>query len=390
MRIQSVTFNSPKNEWKIQKTDFFPGITLLIGLSGVGKTRILQLLRILKKIGTGLDHADFNVALGAGSTWSLVCTDDSTNIYEWEGEIEPAPPLATPTSSAAKNSSGFTQRISKESLRRNDVTVFERRDDTITLNTAVVPKLNPHLSLLELFSGDDAIDQFNQSLAAIQFFDHGSPRLESVVKFSAKGLEECRAQYVDQESLRNSRMSLERRLCVAFLCVHELFDEIVYDFVSVFPFVSELVFEEATGSSTAKREFHLRFTEHGLSRNHLISAERLSGGMINTLRIIMMSHLLQSGSIILIDEFESSLGPNCLDEATRIIRQNGRHMQFIMTSHHPYVINNIRPENWRIVTREGGVVATHAAEDLGIGKSHHEAFVQLLNSDLYRHGVSVP
>jgi len=62
-------------------------------------------------------------------------------------------------------------------------------------------------------------------------------------------------------------------------------------------------------------------------------------------------------------------------------------IQFIITSHHPYIINNIHYKNWKIVTRNGGKVSTQDADDF-MGKSKHEAFIQLINHPSYKTGKS--
>ncbi|MGK7938886.1 MAG: AAA family ATPase, partial [Crocosphaera sp.] len=83
-------------------------------------------------------------------------------------------------------------------------------------------------------------------------------------------------------------------------------------------------------------------------------------------------------SLILIDEFENSLGVNCIDSVTDLICDN-RNLQFIITSHHPYIINNISPGYWKIVTRKGGEVNVKTAEDFHIPSSREKAFLKLIN-----------
>ncbi|MDV2999866.1 MAG: hypothetical protein N5P05_001472 [Chroococcopsis gigantea SAG 12.99] len=49
---------------------------------------------------------------------------------------------------------------------------------------------------------------------------------------------------------------------------------------------------------------------------------------------ISQLYLAPDNSIILIDEFENSLGVNCLDSVTELVLNNNK-LQFIITSHHP-------------------------------------------------------
>ena len=53
--------------------------------------------------------------------------------------------------------------------------------------------------------------------------------------------------------------------------------------------------------------------------------------------------------------------------------------QYIITSHHPYIINNISPEYWKIVTRKGSIITVHDAKDFHISPTRQKAFIELIN-----------
>jgi hypothetical protein len=101
--------------------------------------------------------------------------------------------------------------------------------------------------------------------------------------------------------------------------------------------------------------------------------------MIKSLMFLATIELSAAGSVILIDEFENSLGVNCLDTLTEDLLVNYRDLQFIITSHHPYIINNISPAYWKIVTRKGGVIKVNNAVDFHISKTRQKAFIDLIN-----------
>ena len=113
----------------------------------------------------------------------------------------------------------------------------------------------------------------------------------------------------------------------------------------------------------------------------------ISSGMLKTMVHIAQLQLCSNSSLILIDEFENSLGVNCIDELTSSILSSERGLQFIITSHHPYIINNINHTNWKIVTRKGSAVTARDAAEFNFDKSKHKAFTQLINLDLYSEGV---
>jgi Fe-S cluster assembly ATPase SufC len=89
-------------------------------------------------------------------------------------------------------------------------------------------------------------------------------------------------------------------------------------------------------------------------------------------------YLSPENSIVLIDEFENSLGVNCLNSVTELILSNSK-LQFIITSHHPYIINNVSPLYWKIVTRKGSIVTVKNAKDFHIPASRQKAFIDLIN-----------
>ena len=108
-----------------------------------------------------------------------------------------------------------------------------------------------------------------------------------------------------------------------------------------------------------------------------IREDRISSGMLRTIIHIAEMFLANEGSVILIDEFENSLGINCIDILTDDMIHENKTLQFIATSHHPYIINNIPYEYWKIVTRQGGHIRICNASDYHLGKSKQDAFIQL-------------
>jgi predicted ATPase len=95
------------------------------------------------------------------------------------------------------------------------------------------------------------------------------------------------------------------------------------------------------------------------------------------------------GSLIVIDDLENSLGVNCLDEIVARMLARANELQFLLTSHHPYVINNIPSKYWKIVTRNGSTVtvldeATISALQTA---SRHEKFLLLMNLPQYEEGI---
>ncbi|HET6386857.1 MAG TPA: AAA family ATPase, partial [Armatimonadota bacterium] len=120
-----------------------------------------------------------------------------------------------------------------------------------------------------------------------------------------------------------------------------------------------------------------------------ITGSRLSTGMFRVLVHLWELALAPPGTVIVIDEFENSLGVNCLPALTDRLQQRSRDLQFIITSHHPYIINNIPSSFWRIVTRRGSKVTVLGADAIPGLKdvSAQDKFIRLLNVPEYEDGI---
>jgi len=79
MKLKSIEYINIEQEWGFEKIVFFD-LTLLVGVSGVGKTQILRSIHALKKIATGSNEN--------GVKWEVEFETLKGNIYRWIGEFE--------------------------------------------------------------------------------------------------------------------------------------------------------------------------------------------------------------------------------------------------------------------------------------------------------------
>ena len=107
--------------------------------------------------------------------------------------------------------------------------------------------------------------------------------------------------------------------------------------------------------------------------------------MQKALLIITDIMTLPKGSIYMVDEYENSLGINAIDFLPELLDDHGANSQFFVTTHHPYLINNMPMKTWRVFHREGSKVSIKSGEELErkYGKSKQQAFVQLINDPFY-------
>ena len=120
-----------------------------------------------------------------------------------------------------------------------------------------------------------------------------------------------------------------------------------------------------------------------------ITSSGMSAGMRRTLLHLLELALSPNGTVLLFDEYENSMGVNCLPAVTERILRHTEDLQFIVTSHHPYVISNISKVHWLVVQRRGRVVNVAPAASIPAldTQSNQNAFVQLMNAGEYREGV---
>jgi len=187
------------------------------------------------------------------------------------------------------------------------------------------------------------------------------------------------------EKIQESNMPVLYKLMLVYKNLPDIFNEIKEDFRDAFPKVKDIKFKEIKASPPFGTIIILQIKEDGVEK--WVSQDKISSGMLKTLFHIAEMKLLADGSVLLIDEFENSLGINCIDIVADTLMDKDRKIQFIITSHHPYIINKIEINNWKIVTRKGSVVNTKDAKECNLSKSKHEAFKQLINLPEFIDGI---
>jgi predicted ATPase len=105
--------------------------------------------------------------------------------------------------------------------------------------------------------------------------------------------------------------------------------------------------------------------------------------------LILDTYLLQDGGLLLIDEYENSLGINAINFLPDLINTISQKCQFIITSHHPYIINSIPMESWKIFHREAMTIHITDGKILKerYSNSRQETFTQLINDPIYNGGI---
>jgi predicted ATPase len=380
MNIQSFIYKDNAVEWQLEPITFKP-LTLLVGASGVGKTRILQAILNLKKIVKG---ASLN-----GIEWNIKFSTRLSH-YEWQGCFENKGFYPEPTDDSFFDNINLP-RIENEKLVINEQVIIERNADGICFNGVKTVKLPQTKSVIYLLKEEEQIKAVFDEFVKIIEENNNRDNAETFAVTTLNGeLEVLLKKYPSLDSIRNSFESLKVKLYLSYQNEKEVFEKIKNAFLDIFPYVKnikmELVeFNDKNLSPRFREALFFQIKEKGV--NHWIDDRSISSGMYRALMLISELYLCADGTLILIDEFENSLGINCIEEVTRSIVSHQRNLQFIITSHHPYIINHINFANWKLITRKAGIVKGTDATTFNLGKSKHQAFTQLINLDEYIEGV---
>ena len=274
-----------------------------------------------------------------------------------------------------------------EELIIEDKVIVTRNSEDIYFHEIPTVKLSPNQSILSLLNREDEISPVQYSFDQILYrkFLGGYLKPDFTVQIDSSKSEPLRV-----EDIQWGYAQIDDKLYQVYQYFPRLFEQIEETFINIFPQVEKLRFKiqlkNGNKTSSNSEEAILEMKERGV--RDWIKVEELSDGMFKTFVHVSEVYLYSSGTVILIDEFENSLGVNCIDVLTEIMQENS-HLQFIITSHHPYIINRIAPKHWKIVTRKGSVVSVKNADEKAFARSHHEAFIQLLNLKEYREGIAV-
>jgi len=217
---------------------------------------------------------------------------------------------------------------------------------------------------------------------------------------TAASLEKHRRQYGSVAALgADFSHSLHDKAYLLQQLFPESFAEIKEAFREAFPSVIDLgvwqVYDREPDLPDVDRTFLTFITavEDGVEHPSPFDGIPFSGmssGMQRYLSFLVHLSFAPRGTVVLIDELESSFGINCLPAATHFLLSRAPDLQLILTSHHPYIIEQIPPDHWKIVTRKGShvrVLDAAAIPALEEDRSRLDRFTRLINLPEYEQGI---
>ena len=365
VKIQWIEFENLKTQLKIERIYFNKDVTLLVGLSGVGKTQILNAVEYSLNLAIDKDVQLRPYKVGMG----LLIDGEE---YEWFYEIN----KVDNGNDLIVNEENKYEFI-YEKLVKNKEIVFERNNMEIeVIGYDKVPQSKKSESLILQYSEDDNFQKLNSGIrklysVEIELAVRGGIRSESFSRLKSKVI----------DTLSTSKETIEFKVfshlpvAVKLYIVKNYYQDL---YVQIFDAVKELFIEieDIDVEEDVVREMYLvSIKVYGKK----LLQQDISNGMLKTIYYIVELFTMSEDALVLIDEFENGLGVNCIDVLSELMLSERNDLQFIITSHHPKIINSIDKDKWKIIDREGSIVKNSSSISYGIGNSQHDAYFNLIN-----------
>lgn len=361
MFIKSFEYEDLRTGWKLEHTTF-DAFNLLVGNSGVGKTKILRALTSVAGLALGRVFMDLR--------WQLEFLRGDVT-YRWTGRVirDRTAPL-----------------FAEERFESGNAVLFQRTTDRFSFQGTGLPRLSNRLSGLELLSGEESIRPLRDSLGDL-FIESDIPALPIHIIRPMSEPAEVRTRDELTQLRKTHPIHILEIAYMVYSGLPELWQAIMDAFRGIFPSVRDVVALRSSSEGDDTTIYSLELFEEGATAP--IPHEDIASGMSRTLGHLIELAVAPEGAVILIDEFENSLGANCMPDVVRLLHSRPD-LQFIITSHHPYVINNIPKDTWKLVQRRGSNVRVTSARDIPAlqDASHHQAYLRLVNLPEFEEGIA--
>ena len=363
VRVKWIEFENIETGLKVERVDFFEDITLLVGLSGVGKTQILNAVEYSLNLAVRKDviMRPYFVNMGI---------EIDGDIYEWAYKI----------SGIEKEDILFENQeeycIQYEKLIKNGDVIFERCDEDIrVMGYDKVPQPKKDESSLSQYSEDEEFEKLISGIRKLYSVEmelavRGGIKSELFSKLKVRVVEIIRKG--DNVPFKTfSHLPVAMKIYI----VKHYYKDI---YIKIFDAVKELFMEIEDIDVVEDEDREMYLVAIQVYGKKLLQHD-ISNGMLKTIYYIVELFTMSDNSLVLIDEFENGLGVNCIDLLSEILLFERKDLQFIITSHHPKIINGIEQNRWKIIDRYGSIVKNSNSEKYGIGNSQHEAYFNLIN-----------
>ncbi len=364
VKLKWIEFENLRTGLKIERVVFNDDITLLVGLSGVGKTQILNAIEYSLKLAVNK-----NLRLEPYNT--TLCFQIGEEVYVWSYRIQ------QDHAEDIFESKEIKYFFAYEKLQniKGDI-LMQRTPDTIQVTGYdKVPTPKKDESLLVQYSEDAFVKPIISEMLKlypieIEMDVRGAIAQESFNMFKAK-IKESFKENEKQPFEKFSHLPVPLKIYITKKYYPQMYAQI-------FSAVKELFMEINSIDIVEDPDREIYMVAIDVYGKRLLQHE-ISNGMLKTIYYIVELITMSKNSLVLIDEFENGLGVNCIDVLAELLLGERRDLQFVITSHHPKIINQISNKKWKIIERDIATVKNFTAEEYGIMHSQHDAYFNLIN-----------
>ncbi|EEU98947.1 AAA family ATPase [Roseburia intestinalis] len=364
VKLKWIEFENLRTGLKIERVVFNDDITLLVGLSGVGKTQILNAIEYSLKLAVNK-----NLRLEPYNT--TLCFQIGEEVYVWSYRIQQD---HTEDIFEPKEIKYFFAYEKLQNIK-GDI-LMQRTPDTIQVTGYdKVPTPKKDESLLVQYSEDAFVKPIISEMLKlypieIEMDVRGAIAQESFNMFKAK-IKESFKENEKQPFEKFSHLPVPLKIYIT----KEYYPQM---YAQIFSAVKELFMEINSIDIVEDPDREIYMVAIDVYGKRLLQHE-ISNGMLKTIYYIVELITMSKNSLVLIDEFENGLGVNCIDVLAELLLGERRDLQFVITSHHPKIINQISNKKWKIIERDIATVKNFTAEEYGIMHSQHDAYFNLIN-----------
>ena len=374
MKIISYEADSGKDDLHFSEMHFSQ-LNLIVGNSASGKTRLLNTIFNCGVMAVQRDKLFFGY-------WDITF-EHQDQLYRW----------VIQTGGEKGDEKVQNEKIAKLKNNGEEEVLVLRTPESFIFADKQLPKLAPKETSITLLHEEDSIKPLYSAFSSIMRRSFFGPDLELAGSF-----EVVPQLFLDKIKKSKNKdyifpldLGLNSRLYILSQYFKDTYERICKEFMNVFPFVLNVDVLNA-------EKFGIRMPGiapvFAVQEKHMGQAwmplNNLSSGMKKVLLILTdIFTMPENGGVYLLDEYENSLGINAINFFPSILFESGTKSQFIVTSHHPYIIGNVPVKSWIVLHRKGKevLVKQGAALEERYGKSKQKAFVQLINDPFFTEGI---
>lgn len=380
VKINWIEFENLETGLKCERVDFNDDITLLVGVSGAGKTQIIKTIKLLFEIASMPYH---NVRKMDGINAKISFMIDENN-YIWEIKTNKISDCLKGYNKLnfEKGMEKSQGKIEYEKLTCNKNDIFTRTDNKIDfIGYTQLPVPDSETSLIFQYRNDNNLYKVSTHLNKLYQFYNDIPLDDfGAVSFQDLMFINQTAYFKKAKKFKNNKLYVSHfpsnwsPVFKAYFLQetnHNIFNKVIKLYRNIFSDIIDIKVQRLKNFDS--------YTIFFDTQDASIEFKDMSSGMQKTFVFLLDLYTVSSDYVFVIDEIENSLGINCLDKVCEAIQYERDDLQFIITSHHPYIINQIDMDAWKIVKRNKNIIFTSTPESEGLLESRHEAFDKLQN-----------